>query len=71
MKIFTRKTSATPRRREGLPRRRGLPKHRQLHLGEPADRDCRRSGPPRRGNARLGEGKLCLGVPAMVQGLCL
>ena len=44
MKIFTRNIGATPRRREGL---------------------------PRRGVARLGRGRLRLGVLAMVRGLGL
>ena len=83
MKIFTRKIDATPRCREGLlrrrgpPRRRGPSRHRQLCLGEPGDKYCGRSGPLRRGVARLvepiclGGGRLYLNVPTMVRSLCL
>ena len=77
MKIFTRKIGAIPRYREGLPRRRGSPRHGQLRLSEPEDKAWGLSSPPRRGVTRLGEplrlggGRLRLGVRAMVQGLCL
>ena len=47
MKIFTRKTGATPRHREGLPRRRGPPRRGHAHLGEPKDKAWGLSGPPR------------------------
>ena len=59
-----------PRRREGPPRIRGLPRHEQLRLGEPGDKTKGLSGLPRRGVARLGE-PLHLCVPMIVRGLCL
>ena len=40
MKIFTRKVGA-------MPRHRGLPRRRQLHLGEPGDNIGGLSGSPR------------------------
>ena len=49
----------------------------QLCLGKPGYSEDRHSGPPKRSVARLGEplslggGRLCLGVLAMVRGLCL
>ena len=57
MKIFTWKIAATPRRRD--PPRRG-----QLRLRKPGTKH---------GDflVLLGRGRLCLGVPAMVRGLCL
>ena len=76
--IFTWKIVATPRRREGPPRRG------QLCLGEPGDSEGGHSGSPKRSVARLGEplrlgggklhlggGKLHIGGPTMVRGLCL
>ena len=74
MKIFTRKITAMPRRREGPPRRKGPLrckgplKRGHAHLSEPEDNEGGLSSPPRRGIARLGEplylgrGRLCLGV---------
>ena len=44
----------------------GLPRRGHVHLGKPKDREGRLSGPPRRGVARLGEGRLCLSEPANV-----
>ena len=46
---------SSPRRRKCSPRRRGPPRQRYVHLGEPRDRIVGVSGPPRRGFARLGE----------------
>ena len=48
MKIFTRKIGAMPRRREGPPRRKGLPKLGHVGLGEPGDKTWGLSGPLRR-----------------------
>ena len=58
MKIFTWKI-ATPRRREGLLRRRGQPRRRQLRLGEPGDNEGGHLYIPRLSVAFLGE-PLCL-----------
>ena len=64
------KIAATPKHREGLPRRKGPLRCRQLRVGEPENMECGLSGPLRQGVARLGEplrlggGGLCLGVHA-------
>ena len=48
-----------------------------MNLGELGEKGDGLSGPPMRGVAhlgeplRLGEGRLCLGEPATVRGLCL
>ena len=65
MKIFIWKIAATPRRRKGPPKRR------LLLLGELGDNGGGHSSPPRRSIAHLGGCRLLLGIPAMVQGLCL
>ena len=62
--------AATPRRKEGSPKRKGPAKLGHAHLGKPEDSGGGLSGQPRRGVARLGEplrlggGGLCLGIPA-------
>ena len=59
-----------PRRREGLPRRRGPPRCGQPCLSEPDNMEGGHSSPPRCGQLSLGEplrlreGGLRLGVPA-------
>ena len=40
--------AATPRRREGLPRRKGPPRHGHARLGKPEDSGGGLSGLPRR-----------------------
>ena len=58
MWIFPWKVGSSLRRREGLPRRRA-------GLGETEDSEDGLSGLP-----RLGKGRLRLGEPATVRGLC-
>ena len=41
------KIAATPRRREGPPKRKCLPRYGQLRLGEPGNMECGLSGPSR------------------------
>ena len=77
MKIFTRKIVSTPMRREGQLRRRGPPRSGHARLVELGDSGGGLSGSPRRDVAclgkplRLGGGRLRLGVPVTIQGLCL
>ena len=59
-----------PRHRKGQPRRRGSPRRGHARIGKPRDSNNGHSSPLGRSLARLGK-PLCLGVPAMVQGLCL
>ena len=47
MEIFPWKIGATPRRRAGLPRRRGPPRHGHARLGEPGDNREALSGSPK------------------------
>ena len=77
MEIFPWKIGATPRRREGPPWHRGLPRRGHARLSELGDNGGGIFGPPRQGTARLGEqlclgkGRLRLGMPTMVRGLGL
>ena len=47
MEIFPWKIGATPKRREGSPRRRCSPMHGQLRLREPGNMECGLFGPLR------------------------
>ena len=49
VEIFPWKIGATPRCREGPPKRRGPPRRRHARLGKPGDNRGGLSGPPRRG----------------------